>query len=61
MFSPPVKDMMFTLNDIVEMGELVRFEQFADAGPDVVEAILDECAKLMRDEVAPMNAVGDQV
>jgi alkylation response protein AidB-like acyl-CoA dehydrogenase len=61
MFSPPVKDMMFTLNDIVEMGDLVRFEQFADAGSDVVEAILDECAKLMRDEVAPMNAVGDQV
>ncbi len=61
MFSPPVKDMMFTLNDIVNIRELSGFERFAEAGPDVVEAILDECAKLMRDEIAPMNAVGDRV
>jgi alkylation response protein AidB-like acyl-CoA dehydrogenase len=61
MFSPPVKDMMFTLNDIVGIQELSNFERFAEVGPDVVEAILDECAKLMRDEIAPMNAVGDRV
>jgi alkylation response protein AidB-like acyl-CoA dehydrogenase len=61
MFSPPVKDMMFTLSDVVGFDELMHFEKFADVDTGVVEAILDECAKLMRDEVAPMNAIGDRI
>ena len=59
-YSAPLRDMRFVLNHIVDQERLVGIERFADASPDMVDAILSESDKFSSGVMAPLNLTGDQ-
>ncbi len=58
-YKAPVEDVLFLLNDVFEMSRYANLHGFADATPDVVEAIVGEAAKLCEETLAPLNRAGD--
>ncbi len=58
-YTPPLKDMRFVLQHIAGMDDLAQFPAYAHATPDVVEAVLEEAAKLASQVWAPTNITGD--
>jgi alkylation response protein AidB-like acyl-CoA dehydrogenase len=59
-YKAPVEDVLFVLNDVLGFQRHSNLRGFADASPDVVEAVLTEGAKLAEEVLAPLNAVGDR-
>ena len=59
-FASPIKDIRFILENVAGFPEVARTERFADATPDLVEAILTEAGKMCDQVLAPLNRVGDQ-
>ena len=59
-YTPPLRDMRFVLNNIVDLDALSRLEGFEAVTPDLVDAILDEGGKLAAEVMAPLNQVGDR-
>ena len=55
----PVKDMRFVMDELAGYKELSQYSDFAEATPDMADAILDEAAKFTREVLAPLNRVGD--
>ena len=58
-YKAPVDDVMFLLNDVFHVERYANLPGFADASPDVVEAILGEAGKFCEDMLTPLNRVGD--
>src|SRR5215216_4033903 len=58
-YKAPVDDVMFLLNDVFHVERYNNLPGFADASPDLVEAILGEAAKFSEEVLAPLNRVGD--
>jgi len=58
----PAKDMLFVMNELAGLSEVVTYPSYAEAGADVdlAPAILEEAAKFNQDVVAPLNWPGDQ-
>jgi hypothetical protein len=56
----PVKDMLFVMNHVAGLEAVATLPGFEDAGPDTAAAVLDECAKLNQDVIAPLNWEGDK-
>lgn len=59
-YNAPTKDMQFVLNDVLQISKYSNLPGFSDASEDVVEAILEEGAKLAANVLHPVNAVGDK-
>ncbi len=59
-YSAPVKEIQFTLNNVVGLSDIAALEGFEDASPDLVEAILEESARFTGEVLAPLNWTGDQ-
>src|SRR6476661_730904 len=59
-YRAPVDDVQFLLNDVFHIDRYANLPGFADASPDVVEAILGEAAKLTEQVLTPLNRVGDK-
>jgi alkylation response protein AidB-like acyl-CoA dehydrogenase len=58
-YKAPVADTLFLLNDVLDYQRYNNLPGFADASPDVVEAVLGEAAKLAEEVLQPLNRVGD--
>jgi acyl-CoA dehydrogenase len=58
-YKAPVEDVQFLLSDVFHVERYDNLPGFADASPDVVEAILSEAAKFAEEVLAPLNRVGD--
>jgi 3-(methylsulfanyl)propanoyl-CoA dehydrogenase len=58
-YKAPVEDVLFLLNDVFHMERHNNLPGFADASPDVVEAVLSEAAKLCEEVLQPINRTGD--
>ncbi|MBX9729344.1 MAG: acyl-CoA dehydrogenase N-terminal domain-containing protein, partial [Sphingopyxis sp.] len=59
-YKAPVKDMLFLLNDVIGIEKYANLSSFANASPDLVEAVLEEAGKFCEDVLAPINLSGDQ-
>lgn len=58
-YRAPVEDTLFVLNDVLGFERYNNLPGFADASPDIVEAILGEGAKLAENTLFPVNQIGD--
>ena len=56
----PVAEQRFVLDCIADLPGLAALPGFANATPDMVDAILAESAKLASGVFAPLNAIGDR-
>jgi 3-(methylthio)propanoyl-CoA dehydrogenase len=59
-YAAPLADMRFVLEEVAELDELARLPGYEAASPDLVEAILEEAAKLAGNELAPLNQPADR-
>jgi 3-(methylsulfanyl)propanoyl-CoA dehydrogenase len=59
-YKAPVDDALFLLNDVFHFDRYGNLPGFADASPDVVEAVLREAAKFSEEVLTPLNRVGDE-
>ncbi len=59
-YQAPTGDVLFLLNDVFNWERYANLPGFADASPDVVEAILLEGAKLADEVLQPVNQSGDR-
>jgi 3-(methylthio)propanoyl-CoA dehydrogenase len=60
-FTAPVQEQLFVLRHITGIDELAAHERFADATPDMVEAITQGVGAFAASEFAPLNRIGDTV
>ena len=58
-YKAPVDDALFLLNDVFHIDRYGNLPGFADASPDLVEAVLREAAKFSEEVLTPLNRVGD--
>ena len=58
-YRAPVKDMLFVMTELAGLQAVAELPGFEDAGIDTAAAVLDECAKLNQDVIAPLNREGD--
>ncbi|UXZ53237.1 acyl-CoA dehydrogenase [Halomonas sp. 7T] len=58
-YAAPVRDLRFVLEEMLAHRSLT-LPGFEEASPDLVEAVLEEAAKLAGDVWGPLNSVGDQ-
>ncbi|CAM3871035.1 acyl-CoA dehydrogenase [Roseateles saccharophilus] len=60
-YQAPVKDMLFNIQHLAGLETLThQVPAFADFGLDTAGAVLEECAKLTQDVIAPLNFEGDK-
>ena len=60
-YRAPVKDMLFDMQELAGLQQLTeQIPEFADYGIDTAGAVLEECAKLNEDVIAPLNVEGDR-
>ena len=59
-YRAPVEDVKFILRDVLGIERYNNLPGFADATPDVIDAILSEGARFCEEVVAPLNLLGDQ-
>jgi 3-(methylthio)propanoyl-CoA dehydrogenase len=58
-YVPPLRDIRFVLEHIVDLAGLSRLEPFRHADPDAVFGVLEEGGRFMAEVLAPLNQVGD--
>ena len=59
-FACPVADQRLVLDHVVRLPELARSNRFAEATPEVVNAVLEGAAEFAQGELATLNESGDR-
>ncbi len=59
-YSAPLDDMKFVMNELLEAEKLAELPGFEDATPDLVDAVLTEAGKLCEEVLLPLNRSGDE-
>ncbi len=60
-YTAPLRDMRFVLHELFDVpGQLSALSGFEEAGADVMDAVLEECAKLCQEVLHPINQSGDE-
>src|SRR5262245_18753599 len=56
----PLKQIRFTLEHLADYAAVAALADFAQATPDVVDAVLEEAARFAAAELEPINVLGDR-
>ncbi|HEX9933463.1 MAG TPA: acyl-CoA dehydrogenase [Allosphingosinicella sp.] len=59
-YTPPASEQRFVLEHVVRIGELAAQDRFAEATPDLVDAIVDGVGAFAAGEFEPLNRAGDE-
>lgn len=60
-YNAPTQDIKFLVEDVFDFySHYAKYPEFEEASPDLVDAILEECAKFCSNELAPLNQSGDK-
>jgi hypothetical protein len=59
-YKAPVDDVLFLLGDVFHVERFNNLPGFAEATPDIIEAVLAEAAKFCEGVLTPLNRVGDK-
>ncbi len=59
-YEAPLREMRFALEQLAGLRQVQQLPDFEEASDDTVDAILQECAKLASEVIAPLNASGDR-
>ncbi|MET3391035.1 alkylation response protein AidB-like acyl-CoA dehydrogenase, partial [Variovorax sp. 1140] len=59
-YTAPIKDMLFDIEHLANIGEIAKLPGFEDAGLETAQAVLEECARFNQDVIAPLNVAGDR-
>src|SRR5690348_17810338 len=59
-YQAPLKDMKFVLERVVGLDQVNTLPGWEDVTDDIVDAILDEAAKLANEVLSPLNVTGDR-
>jgi 3-(methylthio)propanoyl-CoA dehydrogenase len=60
-YVPPLRDIRFVLEQLVDLDGLVKLEAYAHVDIDTVFGVIEESARFMAGVVGPLNRVGDVV
>jgi 3-(methylthio)propanoyl-CoA dehydrogenase len=60
-YVPPLQDIRFVLEQLVDLDGLSKLEPYAHADPDTVLGVIEESGRFMAEVIAPLNPVGDAV
>jgi alkylation response protein AidB-like acyl-CoA dehydrogenase len=58
-YQAPLREMRFVLYELLDAGELSRLPGYEQATPELIDAVLEEAAKLCERELFPLNLPGD--
>jgi alkylation response protein AidB-like acyl-CoA dehydrogenase len=59
-YKAPLNDVRFVLNEVFSVGQLAELPGHEDHTPDLIEAVLEEGAKLAENVLQPLNRSGDE-
>lgn len=58
-YTPPLQDMQFVLNELVDLHDIAALPGYGEATPDLARAVLDEAGVFASEVIAPLNHSGD--
>jgi alkylation response protein AidB-like acyl-CoA dehydrogenase len=59
-YTAPLKDLLFNIEHIARIDQVAQLPGFEEAGLDTARAVLEECARLNEEVIAPLNVEGDK-
>ena len=59
-YRAPLRDMRFVLNELLDVGTLAALPGYGEATPDVIDAAIEEGAKLCENTLLPLNRPADE-
>ena len=60
-YVPPLQDIRFVLEQVVDLDGLSKLEAYAHADPETILGVIEESGRFMAEVIAPLNPVGDAV
>jgi len=60
-YVPPLRDIRFVLEQLVDLPSLFKLEPYHHADPGTVFGVIEESGRFMADVLGPLNRVGDTV
>ena len=58
-YNAPIRDMKFVMQEMLNVGDLTKYERFAEADTDTLDVILEQSGKFSTEVLFPLNIVGD--
>jgi butyryl-CoA dehydrogenase len=59
-YAAPARDMRFVLHELLQVEQLAALPGFADATPDLIDAIIEESGRFVGEILLPLNRPGDE-